>query len=113
MVMADQTRKFETIYCPHYKKNVSKSTYYEHYSKYFDTTTRTWQQFPSHRKRESDFDFEPESHENSIMITKIPNVDEGGDNFYDFMDSDDYCMAEDDHFDQQFHHPENIHNVSL
>ena len=75
--MADLIRKFETIYCPHCKKNVSKSRYYEHYSKYFDTATRTWQQLPSHRKRESDFDFRSECSEKSIG-TKVPNLDEGG-----------------------------------
>ena len=46
------------------------------------------------------------------MGSKVPNVDESGDNCYDFMDSDDYCMAEDDHFDQKFNQSENIHSVS-
>ena len=79
---------------------MSKSAYYEHYSKYFDITTRTWQHLQVFRRqRESDFDFNSECHEKSIMETEALNVGESGDECYDVIESDDCCMAEDDHFE--------------
>ena len=87
---------------------MSKSTYYEHYN-------LTQQPEPGSNyhpiRKESDFDFGSECHKKSIMGTKLLNMDEGGDNCYDFMDSDD-CMAEDDRFNQQFYQSENIHSMS-
>ena len=34
-------RKFDVVYCSHCKKKVSKSTYYNHYSTYFNRVSQT------------------------------------------------------------------------
>lgn len=110
-----KARKFESIYCPHCKKNVSKSAYYEHYNKYFNTTTRSWQQVSRQGElsKKGDFDFHSECQEKSIMETdhEALSVGESGDECYDMHDVDCY-MFEDDHFDQQIQHSDNAHNVS-
>ena len=33
---SSKIHKFDLIYCPHCKKKVSKSTYYNHYNAYFN-----------------------------------------------------------------------------
>ena len=56
---AAEVRKFSKVYCPHCKKDVSKSTYYDHYSKFYNKESRSWQLMakqPS-TSNEPDFDF--------------------------------------------------------
>lgn len=55
-----KVRKFDAIYCPHCKKKVSKSTYYKHYSRFFDKTSKSWQQASCEVLKEADFDFQRE-----------------------------------------------------
>jgi len=60
-------RKFNTVYCPHCKKEVSKSTWYVHYNNFYDKSAKSWKSTPEITtssiaadlsSREADFDFD-------------------------------------------------------
>ena len=60
------SRKFSNLYCPHCRKEVSKSTWYVHYNDFYDKSTRSWELSPEVKTSERatdlsssqvDFDF--------------------------------------------------------
>lgn len=48
-------RQYKKIFCPHCSKDVSKSTWYSHYSLYYDRRSGSWNK--SEPTVELDFDF--------------------------------------------------------
>ena len=67
MIMSSKQRVYGKIFCPHCNRDVSKSTWYSHYGKYFDSSSNTWtKSLPAQTsvhsvEEESDFDFETAS----------------------------------------------------
>ncbi len=49
----------KNYYCPHCKKEVSKSTWYRHYANFFDSTTESWEK--SKPSESADFNFSTDS----------------------------------------------------
>lgn len=48
------------MFCPHCEKEVSMSTWYDHYNKFYDNSSKTWQDNSSlckSNQEEMDFDF--------------------------------------------------------
>ena len=86
-------RKFSNLYCPHCKKEVSKSTWYVHYNNFYDKSTRSWELAPEVRSeyatdlssREADFDF------HTMEFEEFGDAKGSTDNTYE--------MINDDHFD--------------
>ena len=42
MSCLEKHRRYQKIFCPHCDKEVSKSSWYSHYSQYFDSRSHTW-----------------------------------------------------------------------
>lgn len=53
-------RKTTKQYCPHCDKEVSKSTWYRHYSSFYDHSTSSWE-----KRKEPDFCFSSSSSDES------------------------------------------------
>ena len=56
--MENTPRKFSDVYCPHCKKEVSKSTWYVHYNNFYDKKTNSWQSGTDLASKVADFDFD-------------------------------------------------------
>ena len=64
-------RKYEKLHCQHCHQDVSKSTWYLHYEKYFDSVSGKWKnEETSLQQRRPDFNFEQESSEESDEATR-------------------------------------------
>lgn len=55
--MEAKRHKYSKQYCPHWDKEVSKSTWYDHYARFFNTTNKKWDK-PAAAAHEKPFDFE-------------------------------------------------------
>ena len=65
-MMLAKKRKYDKQLCPHCSKEVSKSTWYEHYDKFYNTTTNQWQKSTSTCSR---FDFSSVNNQDSDELT--------------------------------------------
>ena len=64
-------RKFDKAFCPHCKKVVAKSTWYLHYNKFYNKSTKTWQVDSSQCEAnnvELDFDFDEATNSTDIDV---------------------------------------------
>lgn len=61
MAHREKKRKYERGYCPHCDREVSKSTWYLHYSQYFDRVSGEWRKEAGVPRREPNFNFAEES----------------------------------------------------
>lgn len=66
------------LYCPHCDLNIAKSTWYHHYSQYYNPATDVWK--TANKSLESDFQFDTSSDEGDENIV-LPT-----ENFTDFND---------------------------
>ena len=55
--MAAPPPKKSKIYCNHCEKNVSRSTWYRHYSQFYDSLTGQWRSENERQYADSDFKF--------------------------------------------------------
>lgn len=51
-------RKYRKLFCPHCNKSVSKSTWYSHYSEFFDQARNEWHSCGHQDRQVDDFNFE-------------------------------------------------------
>ena len=71
--MEAKKRKYSKLYCPHCDKEVSKSTWYKHYSRFFNATTNQWIKQYSNN---NDFDFQSaESQQETDYTTHEAGLD--------------------------------------
>lgn len=65
-------RSYKSIYCPLCEKEVSKSTWYSHYSQFFDSRSKVWSKAAESSSSASsclnDFDFGGSDDESSCTI---------------------------------------------
>lgn len=66
------------LYCPHCDSNIAKSTWYRHYSQYYNPATDAWK--TSNKSLEADFQFDTSSDEGE-------NIELPTENFTDFNDT--------------------------
>ena len=60
----EKRRKYSKLHCPHCNKEVSKSSWYNHYDQYYDKSSCTWQtEGEEFSKSSSNFDFGSSSEE--------------------------------------------------
>ena len=84
-------RKYERLHCDHCNTKVSKSTWYVHYQKYFDSVSGTWKkEGTSQRTPPPDFNFQLGSSESSSESEK--GLESDGD--FSFEDEQNIAVAD-------------------
>lgn len=115
---SSDVRKFPSIYCPHCGIQVSKSTYYVRYKKYYDKQHKLWQLELKHgpsapTRKEPDFDFnavEQETEDNGATCESVEMAENFSENV-EFMDSEENQYS--NHEDIDYYETSSIPNVSL
>jgi hypothetical protein len=59
----EKKRKYSKLHCPHCNKEVSKSSWYNHYDQYYDKSTCTWHTEGENLSKSSHFNFGSSSEE--------------------------------------------------
>ena len=72
------SRKYKSVYCYHCEKEVSKSTWYFHYGKFFDQRTKTWTKCSTSNAEDeasADFDFGSDTDDAADLNEEEANFD--------------------------------------
>ena len=65
----------EKLFCPHCNTYVPKSTWYRHYSQYYNLPNNTWRSENAHLEADLDFGTDSDSEEIDRAVAYVPDVD--------------------------------------